>query len=85
MVFFLIIKKKIYDIETKTKNTYDFDETVKKLEEIDKFVIKGKFIEQSTKIDEISGQINGFKNQLKRYVENTSFDQFKDAQARNFA
>jgi hypothetical protein len=62
MVFFLIIQKKIYDIETKTKNTYDFDETVKKLEEIDKFVIKGKFIEQSAKIDEISGEINGFKN-----------------------
>ncbi len=62
MVCLLIIKKKLYDIETKTKNTYDFDETVKKLESIDKFVMKGSFVEQSAKINEISGQINGLKN-----------------------
>lgn len=31
MVIHLIKQKKLYDIETKTKNTYDFDETVIKL------------------------------------------------------
>jgi hypothetical protein len=30
--------KKIYDLETKTKNTYDFDETVRRLEGLNKFI-----------------------------------------------
>lgn len=56
------MQKKLYDIETKTKNTYDFDETVRRLEQMNKFVLVNQYNEQENKINDMMGNINGLKD-----------------------
>ena len=43
MVNMELTQKKMYAIEQKTKNMYDFEETVHRLEKLNKFVLKRQY------------------------------------------
>jgi len=44
-------------------------------------VLKNNFDQQESKLDDMSAEITGLKKELNRYVENTSFNHYKDLQA----
>ena len=72
----------MYGIEEKTKNMFAFEDTVSKLQALDKFVTLNQFKETTLNIKEEIQQAKNIKKQFERFVQNTAFDAYKEINAK---
>jgi hypothetical protein len=69
----------MYGIEEKTKNMFAFEDTVSKLEALNKFVTLAQFKEAESQLKEEIDESKKIKDEFERYVPNTTFDAFKES------
>jgi hypothetical protein len=67
----------MYAIEEKTRNMFDFEETVRRIENMNKFVLLDDFNDQNALIQAQFDQVWKLKEDFDRYLLNSNFDKYK--------
>ena len=67
----------MYEVQEKTKNMFDFDETVRRLELLDKFVLVSKFDSNRTEVKEEFDRLWKLREEFDRYVTGVAFGKYK--------
>ena len=74
----------MYGIEEKTKNMFDFTETVRRLEELDKFVLITAFEENKNEIHSRIDNVWRLKEEFERSLPHIDFENYKREQSQYF-
>ena len=75
----------MYAIEAKTKNMFDFDETVRRLEALNKFVPVESFEEHKVDTTREFEKVMKIKEEFQRYLPTFAFDRYKEEQERSLS
>lgn len=79
------MQKRMYGIEEKTKNMFAFEDTVSKLEALDKFVTNKQFKETESQLKDQIDDARKISKEFERYVTNATFDAYKESNSSSHA
>lgn len=72
------MKRKLDQLEEKSRNVHDIEKLAKQIEALNKFVTQERFTDFKVKTGDEINNVNKIRDDLGKYVENGDFKDLKD-------